>query len=122
MLRKIYICALEVDAGRRPKVDNPVQAAGAARGMDGPLLLELRSSSPRSGVAETRCIASLPRAAPAACTGLSDADAFRRQPEVHKKYCVTSVINTKAQRTQRKEVVSKGSSPVIARAKPEAIQ
>ncbi|MDR1115783.1 MAG: hypothetical protein LBL33_06520 [Tannerella sp.] len=41
--------------GRRRKasrVDNPVPAAGAARGMDGALLLELRSSSTRSGVEE----------------------------------------------------------------------
>jgi hypothetical protein len=30
---------------------------------------------------------------PAACKGLSRSDAFRRQPEVHEKSCVTSVIN-----------------------------
>jgi hypothetical protein len=79
MLRKIYICALQVDAGRSPKWITPCKRS-AARGMDGSLVLELRSCSTRYGIVETRCIASLP----AACTGLSKSDAFRRQPEVHK--------------------------------------
>jgi hypothetical protein len=92
MLRKIYICALQVDAGRRPRWITPCKRS-AARGMGYLSGSELRSSSTRSGVVETRCIASLqPRAAPAACTGLSESDAFRRQPEVQKKSCVTLII------------------------------
>jgi hypothetical protein len=90
MLRKIHICALQVDAGRRPRWITPCKRS-VARGMGYLSGSELRSSSTRSGVVETRCITSLPRAAPVACTGLSESDAFRRQPEVQKKSCVTSV-------------------------------
>jgi hypothetical protein len=50
MLRKTF-CALPVDAGRR-LIWITLCKRSAARGMDGPLLLELRSSSTRSGVEE----------------------------------------------------------------------
>jgi hypothetical protein len=61
MLRKVYICALQVDAGRRLIWITP----GATRGGYGsPPSSELRSSSTRYGVVETQCIASLPRVAP----------------------------------------------------------
>jgi hypothetical protein len=78
MLRKIHICALQADAGKRPRWITPCKRS-AARGMDDPPVL-----------VETGPALSLPRAAPAACTGLSISDTFRRQPVVHKKYCATS--------------------------------
>jgi hypothetical protein len=83
----IYLCI----AGRRrkaSKADNPVQAAGAARGCNCIPLYELRSSSTRSGVAERCSLYPELRLRPG--TGLSKSDAFRRQLAVYKKYCVIS--------------------------------
>jgi hypothetical protein len=90
MLRSTF-CALQVDAGRRPRWITPCKPQAQLGDMDNPPISELRSSSTLYEVA-AGVAPSLPRAAPAACTGLSKSDAFRRQFEVHKKYYVTSRI------------------------------
>jgi hypothetical protein len=81
MLRKIYISALQPDAGRRLMWITP----GATRGMETtPHCRELRSSSTRYGVVGDRLLRH-----PGLHPGLSTLDAFRRQPAAHKKSCVT---------------------------------
>jgi hypothetical protein len=63
MLRKVYISALQGDAGRRLIWITPCKPQAQLGVETAPSLPELRSSSTRYGVVETWHAASLPRAA-----------------------------------------------------------
>jgi hypothetical protein len=80
MLRSTF-CALQVDAGRRLIWITLCWAESAARGRAN------SSPQPRSGLncfaVRTGGLQLHPRAAPAACTGLSALDAFRRRLPIH---------------------------------------
>jgi hypothetical protein len=59
MLRMAYICAWQVDAGRRSRWITPCKPQAQLGDTGYPSVSELRRSSTRCGVVETRCIASL---------------------------------------------------------------
>jgi hypothetical protein len=96
MLRSTF-CALQVDAGRRLIWITPCKPQAQLGDMDNPPVypncVTVQPSRGCTAGVETERALSLPRAAPAACTGLSILDAFRRRSAMHKYIpCVTSVI------------------------------